>query len=155
MSLDTDVLSRAAISSKYEDSQDNCKVVVIRPEQLIAAVQLSFRPKSDDLTSRICNASAREAEVIKGLKSIDKHAPRALTDGTMLWGEEDTLVFYKGKLYIPNDHILRKDIVKSCHDTPLAEHAGKNGTLELVQRNYWWPCMATYVSNYVEGCEKC
>ena len=73
----------------------------------------------------------------------------------MLWEEENGLVFYKGKLYIPNDRTLRKDIVKSCHDAPLARHAGKNGTLELVQRNYWWPCMATYVSNYVEGCEKC
>ena len=110
-----DVLSRAAISSKYEDSQDNRGVVVIKPEQLIAAVQLSFHPKSNDLTSHIRNASAREAEVIEGLKSIDKHAPRALTDGTMLW-EEDGLVFYKGKLYIPNDRALRKDIVKSCHD---------------------------------------
>ena len=48
-----DVLSRAAISSKYEDSQDNCGVVVIRPEQLIAAVQLSFHPESDNLTSCI------------------------------------------------------------------------------------------------------
>ena len=46
-------------------------------------------------------------------------------------------------------------LIKSCHDAPLAGHAGKNGTLELVQRNYWWPRMATYVSNYVEGCEKC
>ena len=73
----------------------------------------------------------------------------------MLWEEEDSLVFYKGKLYIPNDHALRKDIVKFCHDALLAGHAGKNGTLELVQRNYWWPCMATYVLNYVEGCEKC
>ena len=44
-----DVLSRAAISSKYEDSQDNRGVVVIKPEQLIAAVQLSFCPESDDL----------------------------------------------------------------------------------------------------------
>ena len=50
---------------------------------------------------------------------------------------------------------LKDPIVKSCHDAPLAGHAGKNGTLELVQRNYWWPRMATYVSNYVEGYEKC
>ena len=150
-----DVLSRAAISSKYEDSQNNHRVVTIKPKQLIVAVQLSFCPESDDLTSRIRNASAREAEVIKGLKSINKHAPRALTDGTMLWEEEDSLVFCKGKLYIPNNHALRKDIVKSCHDAPLAGHAGKNGILELVQRNYWWPHMATYVLNYVEGCEKC
>ena len=32
----------------------------------------------------------KEAEVIEGLKSIDKHAPRALTDGTRKWGPEAT-----------------------------------------------------------------
>ena len=42
--------------------------------------------------------------MIEGLKSIDKHTPRALTDGTMLWEEEDSLVFYKGKLYICHCH---------------------------------------------------
>ena len=54
----------------------------------------------------------------------------------MLWEEEDSLIFYKGKLYILDVCTLRKDIVKSCHDVPLAGHAGKNSTLELVQRNY-------------------
>jgi hypothetical protein len=90
----------------------------------------------DSLTSCIYEASAREAEVIEGLKSPEKHASCTLTDGTMLWEEEDGLVFYKGKLYIPNDYTLRKDIVRSCHNMPLARHAGKNGTLELVQRQY-------------------
>jgi hypothetical protein len=88
----------------------------------------------DSLTSCICKASAREAEVIKGLKSLEKHASCALTDSTMLWEEEDGLVFYKEKLYIPNDRALRKDIAWSYHDVPLARYAGKNGTLELVQR---------------------
>jgi hypothetical protein len=150
-----DVLSRSAISLKYEDGTDNRGVVVIKPEQLIAAVQLYYTSNRDSLTSRIREASAREAEVTEGLKSLEKHTPRALTDGTMLWEEEDSLVFYKGKLYIPNDHGLRKDIVWSCYDVPLAGHAGKNGTLELVQRQYWWPRMASFVTNYVEGCDKC
>jgi hypothetical protein len=151
----TDVLSRSTISSKYEDSMDNHGVVVIKPEQLIAATQLHFASDRDDLTFCIKQASSREAEVIKGLRSLDKHSPCALTDSTMLWKEEDGLVFYKGKLYISNNRALRKDIVKSCHDVPLAGYAGKNSTLELVQRYYWWPRMASFITNYVEGCDKC
>jgi hypothetical protein len=150
-----DVLSRSAISSKYEDSTDNCGIVIIKPEQLIAAVKLHYTSDRDSLTSHIREASAREAEVIKGLKSLEKHAPHALTDGTMLWEEEDGLVFYREKLYISNDRTLHKDIVQSCHDAPLAGYAGKNGTLELVQRQYWWPRMASFITNYVEGCDKC
>ena len=39
-----------------------------------------------------CLASQREAEVLEGLESIDKKAPKALTDGTALWEEEDGYV---------------------------------------------------------------
>jgi len=50
---------------------------------------------------------------------------------------------------------LRKDVVKSCHDSVTVGHQGKNGTIELVSRFYWWPHMAGFVSSYVEGCDKC
>jgi len=66
---------------------------------------------------RIKSASQKEAEVLEGLKSIDHSVPKALSNGTALWEEDDGLVYYKGKLYIPNDRALRRDIVKSCHDT--------------------------------------
>jgi hypothetical protein len=79
-----DILSRSAISSKYKDGTDNCGVVIIKLEQLIAAVQLHYMSNRDSLTSYICKASAREAEVIEGLKFLEKHAPHTLTDGTML-----------------------------------------------------------------------
>jgi hypothetical protein len=73
----------------------------------------------------------------------------------MLWEEEEGLVYYKGKLYVPNDRALRKDIVASCHDSALTGHPGKNGTLELVNRYYWWPRMNGFVTAYVEGCDTC
>jgi hypothetical protein len=64
-------------------------------------------------------------------------------------------VYYKGKLYIPNNKELRGDIVKSCHDSSAAGHPSKHSTLELVSRLYWWPQMASFVDKYVLGCEKC
>ena len=34
-------------------------------------------------------------------------------------------------------------------------HPGKNGTIELVSRYYWWPRMAGFIMKYIEGCDKC
>jgi hypothetical protein len=36
-----------------------------------------------------------------------------------------------------------------------AGHPGKYKTRELVQRDYWWPSMTTFINRYVEGCTVC
>jgi hypothetical protein len=49
-----------------------------------------------------------------------------MLDGTFEWEEEDGLVYFRGKLYIPPDMALRRDIVKTCHDVPTAGHPGQS-----------------------------
>jgi hypothetical protein len=61
------------------------------------AVQAHFCPEVDSLGDCICWASLREAEVIEGLKSIDKTTPKALTDGIAMWEEDNGFVYYKGR----------------------------------------------------------
>ena len=143
--MQADVLSRFA-KDHVSDREDNHQVQVLGPKHFLAAAKEHFRPEIDILGDRIRWASLREAEVIEGLKSIDKTTPKALTDGTAMWEEDDGFVYYKGKLYVPNDRSLRKDIVKSCHDSIIAGHPGKDGTIELVSRYHWWPRMASFIS---------
>jgi hypothetical protein len=152
--MQADALSRFS-KDQVSDKEDNCQIQVLKPEHFVKATKAHFVPEVDSLGDRICWASLREAEVIKGLKSIDKTAPKALTNGTAMWEEDNGFVYYKGRLYIPNDRKLRQDVVKSCHDAILAGHPGKNGTIELVSRYYWWLRMAGFISAYVEGCDKC
>uniref|UniRef100_A0A0W0GF46 Reverse transcriptase-rnase h-integrase n=1 Tax=Moniliophthora roreri TaxID=221103 RepID=A0A0W0GF46_MONRR len=52
------------------------------------------------------------------------------------WEEEDGLVYYKEKLYVPEDKGLHTNVLKQCHDVPTAGHLGEHGTLE-------------------QGCERC
>jgi len=136
------------------DREDNRQVQVLRPAQLLAAALHHFSPEVDSLARRIHDTSQREAEVIEGLKSL-RNIPKALSDGTAQWEEEDGLVYHKGKLYVPNDRQLRQDIVKSCHNTVTTGHPGKNGTLELVSHYYWWPRMGGFITAYVDGCDRC
>jgi hypothetical protein len=152
--MQADALSRFS-KDQVSDKEDNRQVQVLKPEHFIRAAKAHFVPEVDSLGDRIRWASLREAEVIEGLKSIDKTAPKALTNDTAMWEEDDGFVYYKGRLYIPNDRKLRQDVVKSCHDAILAGHPGKNGTTELVSRYYWWLRMAGFISAYVEGCDRC
>jgi hypothetical protein len=152
--MQADALSHFS-KDQVSDKEDNRQVQVLKPEHFIRAAKAHSIPEVDSIGDRIRWASLREAEVIEGLKSINKTAPKALTNGTAMWEEDDGFVYYKGRLYVPNDRKLRQDVVKSCHDAILAGHPGKNGTVELVSRYYWWPRMAGFISAYVEGCDRC
>jgi hypothetical protein len=152
--MQADALSRFS-KDQVSDKEDNRQVQVLKPEHFIRAAKAHFVPEVDSLGDRIRWESLREAEVIEGLRSIDKTAPKVLTNGTAMWEEDDGFVYYKGRLYVPNDRKLCQDVVKSCHDAILAGYPGKNGTTELVSCYYWWPCMAGFISAYVEGCDRC
>jgi hypothetical protein len=78
-----------------------------------------------------------------------------MLDGTFEWEEEEGLVYFCGKLYTPPDLALHWDIVKSCYNVPTARHPGQSQTLELVSRHYYWPCVRSFVTEYVSGCNTC
>ena len=53
------------------------------------------------------------------------------------WLNVDGLLWFRGKIYVPRNPDLRRQIVVLCHDTQIAGHPGRWKTLELVSRNYW------------------
>ncbi|QRW24437.1 Retrotransposable element Tf2 protein [Rhizoctonia solani] len=46
-------------------------------------------------------------------------------------------------------------LLKEFHDSPLAGHPGQQRTLELLNRNYWWPGMKSSAKEWVECCPIC
>jgi len=58
-------------------------------------------------------------------------------------------------IYIPESNDLRLRILRNTHDHPLSGHFSQNRTLELIQREYTWPGICTYVKDYVKSCTTC
>lgn len=71
------------------------------------------------------------------------------------WNLQDGLLFYQGQCYVPQNIELRRTITSQYHDTPSAGHPGQWRTAELIRRDYFWPGLQTFVSNYVRGCAAC
>jgi rhodanese-related sulfurtransferase len=129
--MQADALSQSAIGGKFLDAVDNRQVTVLKPEQFIAAATIHFKPDDDSLIKCICHLSAREAKVLEGLRALGKSSPCALTEGIASWEEEDGLVYFKGRLYVPNECTLHREVLQTCHDNLTAGHPGKNGTLNV------------------------
>src|SRR6185295_3717296 len=69
----------------------------------------------------------------------------------------DELIYLRSgkRLAIPNNKELRTLLLHKCHDSIIARHLGTEKTLELVQRNYFWPRMGKDIKNYVTSCDSC
>jgi hypothetical protein len=89
-------------------------------------------------------------KVVKELKNT-----RSRTVRTSEWKLEQDLLYFRGKIYVPEYLDLRRRIVSLCHDTLIAGHPGRWKTLELVSRNYWWPQMSCYIGKYTSTCDLC
>ena len=132
-----DPLSRMA-SHQVPDSDDNLQQTVLGPELF---AQIAATTLVNPLEDRIRQASVREAEVLEGLRGLKTKGPSRLANGLLEWEEDNGLVYHRGKVYVPPDEELRKEVVRQCHDDPTAGHPGLHRTLDLVDTHFGWPTM--------------
>jgi len=68
---------------------------------------------------------------------------------------EDEVLWYKGRLWVPNSVDFRKMIPQEEHDSKVAGHIGKEETIELLLRNLFGPQMDRWIEDYVRACLDC
>jgi cytochrome c1 len=68
---------------------------------------------------------------------------------------EDEVLWYKGRLWVPDSVDLRKMILQEEHDSQVAGHMGQETMIELVRRNFFWPQMDQGIEEYVRSCPDC
>ena len=67
----------------------------------------------------------------------------------------DGLLYYEGRLFVPDDDELRLFIAQNDHDSRIAGHFGQDKTEELISRNFHWPGMHEWIRDYVSTCAHC
>lgn len=137
---------------RVQDHKDNLQQIVL-PEYLFSHIAASAF--ANPLKDRIREASEKEAEVLEALEKLKSGGLKRLANGLPEWEEDNGLVYHHGRVYVPPDLDIRKEVLRQCHDAPTAGHPGIHATFDLVSSNYWWPTMRSFVDKYVEGCDTC
>jgi len=151
-----DALSRRANHGNGASNNDN--VVLLQPEFLaVCALEgVELTGMEQKILSNICKGNQngdQEEPIAKAAQEL-----RCSANGTVHsseWLNIDGLLWFQGKIYIPQSPDLRRQIVALCHDTHIAGHPRCWKTLELVSQNYWWPQMSRYIGQYVSTCDLC
>ncbi|ESK83653.1 pro-pol protein [Moniliophthora roreri MCA 2997] len=145
--VQSDVLSRRDDHIAGEDN-DNEDVVLLPARLFINVVDVELQDKlKDRLGSDDFHKMTLETLMTTGLLPIKS----ALSD----WEINDSLIQYKGQIYVPGDVVLQREIVRTIHKGQLFGHPGQFGMVDLVQRDYWWPGMVKFIKSFMDGCATC
>src|SRR6266571_8451760 len=138
-------------------ADDNSNIVLLPPNLFVvrALEGLEFARSERDILRDIRQGvrQLEEEPVAKAMQQMRNSSTRSLR--SVEWSERDSLLYYRGCIYVPTSSKLCCRIVSLCHDTKVAGHPGRFKTLELVSQNYWWPNMSQYVGQYVGHCDLC
>ena len=67
----------------------------------------------------------------------------------------DELIYYKNRLYIPNNKELQTQIAKRCHHSQIGGYFGQEKTIDIVCRDFYWKGLTAWINDYVRSCDEC
>jgi transposase InsO family protein len=152
-----DALSRRADHRSGQGDNDN--LTLLAPELFWIHALAGVRLEGEERNIlrevwRSLKDDVQEESVAKAARELRKDKSRG-TIKSAEWSENDGLLMFRGKIYVPKDRDIRCCIVEQHHNTHVARHAGRFKTLELIARNYWWPQMSRYIGIYMKHCDLC
>jgi len=129
--IQSDALSRRPDHVPEKDT--NNEDIILLPDELFVKLI------NTELTKLIESAAASD-EFVKDMdKVLSTKGVPPIKSNLLDWKIEDGVLYYQERCYIPDNREVRKMIVQQIHDSPMTGHPGRDSTLEMVQRHYWWP----------------
>lgn len=114
---------------------DNKGITLLSPEVLTTRVLQTFQLRGEeaDLLKEICKANRdrhHEESVAKAVQYMHLFGGREIHKDE--WTEDQDVLFYRGKVYVPKVEDLQCKITQRHHDSKVGGHLGRFKTLQLV-----------------------
>ena len=109
----------------------------------------------DQDEGEIQKASKNDNEIQHIKRNLDegKKEMKGIAGGLCQWKED--LLWYQGRIWIPNDEGIRTTLITKHHDLPQAGHGGRAKTTELISRRYYWPKIREDIKRFIRNCDTC
>jgi len=69
--------------------------------------------------------------------------------------QDGDFLCYKELLYFPDNQDVQLDILHSHHDHCLAGHLGITKMIKKIHRQFYWPQMVTFITDYIHSYSVC
>ena len=127
---------------------DNYNVTLLPPSLFVCIIDSA-------LSSHIASSSSSDPLALQALQFLDGSILPAFRSHLSDWQHTNSLLTFKGHIYVPSNMDLHCSILLCCHDHPTTSHPGYLKMHQLVANKFWWPGLASFVCAYVAGCSLC
>jgi len=117
--------------------KDNKDETLVKPEWLEVRKTETVEIIVDrvDLLEEVRKSKVKDDKVVKAVEEMKWAGVKILRDEE--WREVNSVMYRKGKVYVPKDDKLRAEIIRLHYDMPVGDHGRQWKTVELVTRNFW------------------
>ena len=129
-----DALSRR---DHVDTTLDNQEMSVCPEPVIIQALDLA-------LARKIRSSSESDPLVLRALESLKLGSSLFPCSSKDDWHMTNGHLYFKGCMYIPPHE--RQAIVHSIHDSPTTGHAEQFRTKALLERDFWWPGLSSFIN---------
>lgn len=145
--------------SRRPDFAAGGKASEAEPQTLIRPLSISatYSPSSDVIAkvkTYLRHDPALE-DILHALDNPDEDRDDALQATMDHITRRNDLIYYDDLLYIPDYEPLKVQLLSQSHDAKEVGHPGQAKTIEILQRNFYWPRMRAFVNDYVKSCDAC
>lgn len=112
-------------------------------------------------THQYTRFTVEEDDLSKEVKQASRDLPpdewKRLREGAGFCSKvkDARVLWFEGKLFVPDKADLRTKALRQHHDTPEAGHWGTRKTRAILHRHYAWPGDVQDVKDYVASCKSC
>ena len=78
---------------------------------------------------------------------------KGIAMGLCQW--KDCLLWYQGKIWIPNNEGIRTTLIAKHHEPPQGGQGQTAKTTELISRQYYWPKIRENIKRFIKNCDRC
>ena len=105
------------------------------------------------MRQEIVNHTVEDEMYVKIKDKLQQQSLEKRCEGYKL--EEDGLLTYKGRIYIPNVIELRRVVMDEIHQAPYSGHPGYQKTIATTRKQYFCLGMKKDMAEYISWCMKC
>ena len=143
--IQADALSH---QSNHVMEEDDETITMLPNELFTSLIATNLRDKITQATW--------DNELAKKIKDcLQKQLPPPMHTALSNWSLENNLILFKGKVYVPTNIDIWKEITTSFHNLTLTRHPRFFKILHLIKEHYWWPGMTVFLKKYIDSCATC
>ena len=147
--------------TSHEMAEHVATLIVVSVDEIqerVRKANLTDRLGKEILETLNENSSRLENENLILRKDRETEATRKQKKQKLIekgWRLNNELLYFKRRLYIPDDRLLRSDLLVEAHDSKLNGHFGVEKTISQLAKYYYWVNMGEEVKEYINSCLAC